>query len=180
MVLYHLNETDPFLERWPFYRHAVTCQVYVIARNRQFSAFLSRSKSSMPVWIISALPLLPFLLKTLYHLLNKLHKNSLYCVGHLTALFKHWFAAWILGWLYLPGLQLNLLPPTLHHIHALQHRETHVELFPQLLLMNIFLYQSITLALLSKLHVKVFPDIRKRKDFPGKGWVGEIKLQTFP
>lgn len=145
----------------------------LLLRDRQHSAaFLSRSKSSCQVWIISALPLLPFLLKTSHHLLNKLHKKLLHCVGTLTELFKHRFAAWILGWLYLPGLQLNLLPPTLYHIHALQHRDTYVEFFPQLLLMSTFLHQSITLALISKLHVKVFLDISKGQDSPRKGWVG--------
>lgn len=142
MVLYHLNETDPFLERWLSY---ACCHLpglcYCLDTGSIQQNFYQGAKVPRQVWIISALPLLPFLLKTLHHLLNKLHKKLLYCVVNLTAVFKHHFAAWILGWLYLPGLQLNLLPPTLHHIHALQHRHTHVEFFSQLLLMNIFLYQ---------------------------------------
>ena len=45
MIFYHLNATDLFLERWLFYMHTVTFQIYLIKHKQFISIFIKEQKS---------------------------------------------------------------------------------------------------------------------------------------
>lgn len=125
MVLYHLNETDPFLETWPFLCKLSPARVMLLLEKGSSAAFLSRSKSSLSALNNISTATIAFPAEDFVPPL----KQTPLCWA-FTSTVQTPFCCLDFGLALFTWSPIKPAASTLHHIHALQHRDRHVQLYP--------------------------------------------------